>query len=197
MNLLKNLGFLLNSKKCIADNRVLGVHHQLDRDDLVSSRVQSMQDKERMPSCSQSTLLDGETISPSNRATVCMHSGRFGSSAALQSPTAIKASGCRSEREQLRSLHSDFTQSTTGYLVVDPQSLHQPLSSNPETISFHHTGDRCFYSRLGSLLSRDRHEDRRIMVSQRPEKPHQLAGASRSFPGSSEFCSKETESMFF
>ena len=78
-----------------------------------------------------------------------------------------------------------------GYLMVDPQPFNQPVMSDIETIYFHHIGDRCFHHRLGGLLSKDRYEDRGTIVSQRPEKSHQLAGASRSFLGSPEFCSKE------
>ena len=111
---------------------------------------------------------------------------------ALQSSTAIKTSSGWTEGKQLRSTYSDITESTARSFVVGTQPLNEPLSSNPEAGSFSHSEDRCFNSWLGSLLSRVSHEDRRAMVSQRPEKSYQLAGASRSFPSSSEFCSRET-----
>ena len=172
------------------NNGILRHCDQLNGND-VSSRRQSVENQ-GAPPCTQLQVNNRETVGSSDRAPFSMHSCNPGDSTELQSPTVINTSSRWTKGKQLQSLSSDITGSTTGSNVVGVQPVNQSLTSNPEASSLIYSGDRCFYSRLGNILSGVRHKDRRAMVSQRSGASYQLVGTSRSFPGSSEFCSRET-----
>ena len=177
--------------RAIADNGIFRIYDQLNRDDVIASRSQSIQDTEGVSACSQSAFQYREKASSSDRASLRMHSCYLGGPPALQISTAFETSGSGAKRKPLRSFYTDVSGSTAGSMVVDPQSLNQSLPSDTEAVSCSHPGDRCLHSRLGGLLSGVRYEDRRSVVNQRPEKSYQLAGTPRSLSGSTEFFDKE------
>ena len=138
--------------RAIADNGIFRIYDKLDGDDVITLGSQSIQDTEGVSACSQSAFQYREKASSSDRASLRMHSCYLGGPSALQSSTAIETSGSRAKRKPLRSFYTDVSGSTTGSMVVDPQSLNQSLPSDTEAISSYHPGDGCLHSRVGGLL---------------------------------------------
>ena len=116
------------------NNEILRLCDQLNGNDVVSSRRQSVENQGVQP-CTQLQGNNRETVGSSDRVPFSMHSCNPGGSTALQSPTAIKTSSSWTKGKQLRSLSSDITGSTTGSNVVGVQSVNQSLTSNPEASS--------------------------------------------------------------